>query len=308
MVRIISLFGVIALTACAFDLRPIPEHAVYDKQKAHLGKKLFFDPILSRDGTVACVTCHLLPGNGAESTSVSTGVDGKKGGMNSPTVLNAVFNFVQFWDGRAKDLKEQAKGPILNPVEMDNSEENVLSVLNNQKEYKKSFYSIYKSELTFDQVVEVIAEFEKALITPNSRFDSYIKGNKSTLSDAEKEGYRLFKERGCISCHNGTNIGGTLYQKIGIFKLFNCGSEHLGRFNITKKEKDKYYFKVPTLRNISQTAPYMHGGKVKTLEEAVEIMYEYQLGILPDKEEVKAIVSFLKTLDGQSPEILKEKL
>lgn len=306
LIKFLALLGCFVFIVSASEISAIPETPIYDDEKAALGKKLFFDPILSKDGTVACVTCHLLPGSGAEPFSVSTGIDGQKGSLNSPTVLNSVFNFVQFWDGRAKDLKEQAKGPIVNPIEMGNSEKNLLLTLNRNEAYKEAFNSIYKSTLTFDQVAEVIAEFEKALTTPHSRFDKYLKGDAKALSLAEKKGYSLFKERGCVSCHNGTNIGGTLYQKIGVFKPYIDENDHKGRYAITKNEKDKFYFKVPSLRNIELTAPYIHDGDIKTLEEMVEIMYVYQLGIEPNTHEVHSIVAFLKTLTGEMPSILKE--
>lgn len=292
--------------ATASEINAIPEDPQYDHAKAALGKKLFFDPILSKDGTVACVTCHLLPGSGAEPFAVSTGIDGKKGTLNSPTVFNSVFNFVQFWDGRAKDLKEQAKGPILNPVEMGNTEENLLRSLNKDKTYKHEFNAIYKSELSFDQVADVIAEFEKALTTPHSRFDKYLNGDEDALSLDEKKGYKLFRDRGCVSCHNGTNIGGTLYQKLGVFKPYIDSNNHAGRYALTKKSEDKFYFKVPSLRNIELTAPYIHDGNIATLQEMVEIMYTYQLGLKPNKKEIQEIISFLKTLTGETPAILRE--
>jgi len=280
------------------SIKPIPENIKYDKEKAKLGQKLFFDPILSVDGSIACVSCHIIDGaGGADPRQFSVGVGGKKGGANSPTVLNAVFNFVQFWDGRAKDLKDQASGPILNPVEMGNTKKNVVKALKNNQVYKRLFNSIYKDGVTFKNITDAIAEFEKTLITPNSRFDRFLKGDKNALSKEEKEGYELFKKRGCISCHNGVNIGGNEFQKFGAIVPPEGGIKQWpGRFSVTHIKEDYGVFKVPTLRNVELTAPYFHDGSVKTLKEAVEKMFYHQIGMKAQDDEVKKIVQFLKTL------------
>ncbi len=292
-------------TLFADIITPLPQKAEYDKIKAELGKKLFFDPILSIDNTVSCASCHILPGSGSDLTSYSKGVGGAIGGMNTPTVLNSMYNLSQFWDGRAADLQEQAGGPIVNPVEMASTKEHVLKVLNENKRYKKHFYIIYKEALKFSQVTEVLAEFEKALITPNAPFDNYLRGDTTALTDLEKKGYELFQNKGCISCHNGINIGGSMYQKVGIFEKFIGRKGSLGRYNVTKDEDDRYTFKVPSLRNVALTAPYMHDGNISNLKDMISKMGRLQLGQDIDEKEVDAIVAFLHTLTGQTPEILK---
>ena len=281
-------------------ITPIPLH-VNDVNpiKVRLGKKLFFDPILSKDGTIACVNCHILTEGGDDNLKFSFGIDGKEGNINSPTVLNARYNFVQFWDGRAKNLQEQAEGPITNPVEMGNNFKNLLSVLN-KTSYKEEFEKIYKDGITKKNITDAIAEFEKTLITPNAPFDRYLKGDKNAISQKAKTGYEIFKSKGCIACHHGINLGSNMYAKFGLLK--DIKGKNLGRYEITKKESEKYLFKVPTLRNIALTAPYMHDGRYDTLEDAVKFMSYHQLGKIISDKEIDSIVAFLKTLTG---EILK---
>ena len=306
MKRIPLILTGLFLSLLSAAIEPIPQSIDYDRQKAALGKKLFFEGRLSKDGTVACVNCHQLPGSGADVSEFSFGVDGAEGNINSPTVFNAVFNFVQFWDGRAENLEEQARGPISNPVEMANSMENVVAMLKSDNDYRHDFSSIYTDGVTPENIVDAIAEFERALITPNARFDRYLRGEKDALNEQEREGYAFFQGFGCISCHNGVNIGGNMYQKVGVFLPYEDKTNNLGRYNVTKLEADKFYFKVPSLRNIELTAPYMHDGKAKTLEDAVFEMFEHQLGDAYTQAEMDAIVAFLKTLTGEQPAILKE--
>jgi len=288
-------------------IKPIPLEFKYNIEKAKLGKKLFFDTKLSRDNTISCATCHIIELGGTDGTVYSTGIDGLKGNMNSPTVLNARYNLAQMWDGRAKDLAEQSLMPIENPVEMGNTIDVVISTLKKDKLYKKEFQKIYVNGITKDNLADAIEEFEKALVTPNSRFDQFLRGNKDILTKKEKEGYKLFKENGCISCHNGVNMGGNLYQKLGILKTYVDKLDSKGRFNVTKKNRDKYHFKVPTLRNISKTAPYLHDGTQKNLHDVIEFMIDYQLGVILNEQEIEKIESFLKTLDGESPKIMDLK-
>jgi len=295
----INLFAVEAIT-------PIPLTMLYDKQKAQLGKKIFFDPIISKDGTISCSSCHDLPGSGANNTAYSFGVDAREGIINSPTVLNAVFNFAQFWDGREKNLKDQSRGPISNPLEMDTTLKDVLRKLN-KSSYKKEFFTIYRTAANEDNLMEVIAEFEKALTTPNSRFDKYLRGDIDAINEQEKRGYKKFKDIGCISCHNGVNIGGNMYQKLGVILPYKQDKSLNGRYDITKRERDRNVYKVPTLRNIELTAPYFHDGRVKTLKEAIFKMKEHQLGLESNMENLDDIEAFLKTLTGEMPFILNEK-
>lgn len=290
-------------------IKPIPQKITFDKAKVELGKELFFDPILSKDGTIACVSCHILPGSGAESSSVSTGIYNQKGSINSPTVLNARYNFKQFWDGRADSLYDQASGPITNPVEMGNSLKNMLNTLKDSAHYTNAFKKTYGS-LTIHNVLDAIVEFEKTLITPNAKFDKFLR-HEVALSPQEARGYKLFQDKGCISCHNGINIGGTMFQKLGaIIDLNETGTNisanktNLGRFNVTKREQDKFVFKVPSLRNVALTAPYFHNASVKTLKEAIKNIALHQLGEDLPKRDIQDIESFLKTLTGETPSTL----
>jgi len=290
------LFIFIVISSYGADISPIPQKIEYDYQKAILGKKLFFDTRLSMDNTVSCATCHDLLNGGDDGLEVSFGIKGLKGTVNAPTVLNSVFNFRQFWDGRAKNLQEQALGPIENPVEMGHNLKILVEKLKDT-EYKDQFNSIYKNGITKENLVDAIAEFEKTLITPNSRFDKYLLGDKNAITPYEKEGYELFKNKGCIACHHGVNVGANHYNKFGAFSPVS--SKNLGRYEITKDDEDKYYFKVPSLRNIQLTAPYFHDGREYDLDKAVELMAAVQLGRPITEDEVKKIVAFLKTLTGQ---------
>ena len=302
---IILSIGIISLVSILFSapIKPIPIDMKVDDRKVQLGKKLFFDPILSRDGTISCASCHDLQHGGDDGMKFSIGIDGKRGNINSPTIYNAVFNFRQFWDGRAKDLKEQVFGPIENPVEMGHSMDLTVKVLKKNNAYIKMFEAIYSDGITHENVADAIAEFEKVLITPNSSFDKYLKGDKKAISKKAKEGYALFESKGCILCHHGINVGGNFYNKFGIYKDSN--STNLGRYNLTKREEDKYVYKVPSLRNVALTSPYMHDGRITELKEAVSLMTKYQLGRHMEEGEIDAIVCFLKSLTGEIPKIVR---
>ncbi len=282
---------------------PLPQEIKVNQEKVNLGKKLFFDPIISKNGTVSCANCHDLFNGGGDNKKFSTGIDNKIGNVNSPTVLNAVFNFRQFWDGRAKDLKEQVHFPIQNPVEMGNTIDNLIETLN-QSHYKKEFSAIYKEGITKENIADAIAEFEKTLITPNSPFDKYLMGDKEAINEKQKEGYSLFKQKGCIACHHGKNIGGNMYNKFGI--IVPIKDSNLGLYNVTKNENDKYFFKVPSLRNVAKTAPYFHNGSVKSLKKAVYLMAKHQLGRPMSEEEADKIVAFLESLNGELPKSIQE--
>ena len=283
---------------------PVPENAPYNKQKAKIGEILFFDTILSNDNTISCASCHNPSEGWADRRKVSIGVYGRKGIVQSPTVLNSRFNFVQMWNGRFANLKDQINGPIHNPVEMNMSNALVEKRLNASKMYKKMFKKVYKKKyITYDMMRDAIAEFEKALYTPNSKFDLYLKG-KAKLTKKEKHGYFLFKSYGCIICHNGVNVGGNSFQRMGVIHhLKDCIDD---RYSITHNPADKCVYKVPSLRNIALTAPYFHNGSAKTLLEAVEKMGYYNLGVPIPSTDAKAIVEFLHTLTGEKPKFLKE--
>lgn len=283
-------------------IKPIPLQIYVNTEKASLGEKLFFDTRLSRDDTIACVSCHNIVQGGADTTPVSFGVEGRSGTLNSPTVFNSIYNIAQFWDGRAEDLQQQASGPIQNHVEMDSNEQELIKKLSTDNDYTKAFNDIYPDGITLDNITNAIAEYEKTLITPNARFDKFLRGDVNAISKDEKAGYMLFKNYGCISCHNGINIGSNMFQKFGIFKHYQDAQNSLGRYNVTKNEVDKYYFKVPTLRNIVKTAPYFHDGSAQTLEEAVNKMGRYQLGRNLSKEDIAKLVLFLHTLTGEIPQ------
>jgi len=282
---------------------PIPNSLAVDHQKVILGEKLFHDANLSADGTISCSSCHDLSMGGTDNKAVSTGIRNQLGELNSPTVFNAVFNFSQFWDGRAKTLEVQAIGPLFNDHEMGNTSWNrIINYLEQTKEYALLFNKIYSAPIDSNQVLDAIAEYEKTLITPNSRFDQYLKGDTHALNTIELEGYELFKSRGCISCHQGVNMGGNMYQKAGIFEDISPNepnSAWVGRFAVTQLEEDRGAFKVPTLRNIALTAPYFHDGSAKNLTEAVNIMGQAQLGIELSNLEVQKITAFLKSLTGE---------
>jgi cytochrome c peroxidase len=272
-----------------------------DAQKVTLGQILFRDTRLSRDNTISCATCHDLANGGVDRLPRSFGVGGAVGDINTPTVYNSSLNFRQFWDGRAATLEEQAEGPILSPVEMASSWEHVLSVLEGDPQISARFRAIYGGKVSREQVLEVIAEFERSLVTP-SRFDRWLKGDERAISEKELEGYTLFKRHGCTACHQGVNVGGNIFQKFGVMLDYFANKEvtqaDLGRFNVTGREEDKHVFKVPGLRNVALTSPYFHDGSAQSLHEAVATMGRYQLGLDIPAEEVQLIVLFLTTLTG----------
>ncbi len=284
---------------------PIPQKVVYDKKLAQLGKILFFDPTLSSDQSISCASCHKPEHAGADDKPLSIGVGGQKGDLNSPTVYNALFNFAQFWNGRAATLQEQVAGPLHNPKEMNMSDPLLLARLQSSSYYTKTFQKLFGTKkITIDMVAKAIAEFEKALYTPNSKFDRFLR-KEITLSPIEHRGYLLFKELGCITCHNGVNLGGNSFQKIGTVIPYPGTLPH-DRYEVTKNPADKGVYKVPTLRNIAHTAPYFHDGSVPTLRQAVEKMSYHNLGFRLTPKEQRAIVAFLKTLTGQPPAILQK--
>ncbi len=285
------------------DIKPIPQTVKVDAKKAALGEKLYNDTRLSADGTVSCASCHALHKGGTDRLPVSKGIKSQNGPINSPTVFNSEHNFVQFWDGRAKDLKAQAQGPVENPLEMGEKWPNVVEKIKADKDYAAAFKESYGGKITKDTVADAIAQFERTLITPDSRFDEFLRGNEKALSEQEKKGYALFKEKGCIACHSGTYFGGTSYQTLNPDYFTRRGGKitdaDLGRFNVTKNEADKHSFKVPMLRNVAETAPYFHDGKVQTLDQAVKLMAKYQLGQDLGEGDTQAIVAFLRSLSGK---------
>ena len=303
--RFLSLLLPLLLLAQSAIL-PIPQKVRYDKKLAQLGKILFFDPTLSSDETISCASCHKPSHAGADDKPLSIGVGGQKGDLNSPTVYNALFNIAQFWNGRATTLQEQVAGPLHNPKEMNMSDSLLLVRLQSSSYYANAFKELFGSEkITVDMVAKAIAEFEKALYTPDSKFDRFLR-KETTLSPTEHRGYLLFKELGCITCHNGVNLGGNSFQKIGTVIPYPGTLPH-DRYEVTKNPADKGVYKVPSLRNIARTAPYFHDGSVPTLRQAVEKMSYHNLGFRLTPKEQRAIVAFLKTLTGRQPAILREE-
>ena len=275
--------------------------------KAKLGKLLFSDPLLSKDGTVSCHSCHNLSLGGADGRDVSLGIENKKGNIQSPTVLNARYNFKQFWNGRVNTLKEQADGPLHNPLEMAMDKKQIEKYLNGSNSYKKQFKKVYKTNsVSYKNAIDAIVEFEKALVTPNSRFDQFLY-KKIALSDDEREGYILFKTLGCVTCHNGINVGGNSFQKFGLMNNMPHIINTLDRYAITKNVRDKNIFKVPTLRNIEYTAPYFHDASSKTLYDAIKKMGFLNLGITLEEYEIQQLLAFLNSLSGEQATILKKK-
>lgn len=275
-----------------------------DQQKVELGKMLWFEPRLSASNTISCNSCHNVAKGGVDNLPSSIGHKWAIGPINSPTVLNSDLNFVQFWNGRAKDLQEQAAGPIENPKEMAFTHDLAIGTLKSIPQYQQWFKKAYGSEnFTIAEVTDAIATFEKTLRTPNSKFDKWLKGDDSALTVQQVEGYALFKQKGCIACHSGPLAGGQMYQKMGLVKSFKTDNPDIGRAAITGKEFDKYVFKVPTLRNVELTYPYFHDGSVWDLQEAVEVMADIQLGQSLTKSESRKITAFLRSLTGEQPQI-----
>lgn len=284
-------------------ISPLDPPPVLARDKAALGERLFADPRLSRDDSLACSGCHDLAKGGTDRRRYSVGVGGAVGGINAPTVFNSGLNFVQFWDGRAATLESQAAGPIHNPIEMDSNWEQVLTKLHADHQLRLAFEQTYPDGLNAANIVDAIATFERTLTTPDSPFDRYLRGDANALGPDEREGYRRFKEFGCTSCHQGMHVGGNMYQRFGVMEDYFAGRpatpNDLGRFNVTGREEDRHVFKVPSLRNVAVTAPYFHDGSAATLDEAVAIMGRVQLGRALSAEDRRLIVAFLKTLTGQ---------
>jgi cytochrome c peroxidase len=282
--------------------------------KVSLGKTLFSDVRLSRDNSITCASCHDLASFGHDRRRVSIGVDGAMGSVNAPSVFNASLNFVQFWDGRAASLEEQAAGPVHNPLEMATDWGTVIGKLQADEAFRRDFRRVYSDGITAANLADAIATFERTLITEDAPFDRYLRGDQRAIDVRARQGYRRFRELGCASCHQGVNIGGNMFQRFGIMadyfgdqaKRRPLIAADQGRFNVTGQEEDRHVFKVPSLRNIAETAPYFHDGSVATLDEAVAIMGRYQLGRELSPDELDSLVAFLKTLTGHAPASLRQ--
>jgi cytochrome c peroxidase len=281
---------------------PIKPAKVTDAALVELGKKLYFDPRLSKSGFISCNSCHNLSMGGTDNIKTSIGHNWTKGPINAPTVLNSSLNVAQFWDGRAADLKEQAGGPIANPGEMASSHTLSVHILQSIPGYVADFKKVFGSDkVDIDKVTKAIAAFEETLVTPNSRFDKWLKGDKKAITVQELAGYNLFKSTGCIACHNGPAVGGNTFQKMGIVEPYKATTGGDGRIAVTGKDADRFNYKVPTLRNVELTYPYFHDGEAATLKEAVDVMGRLQLGRKFTEDENAKIVAFLHTLTGDQP-------
>jgi cytochrome c peroxidase len=287
-------------------VRPIDTYIEYDPAKAELGFELFHDTRLSVDNTVSCASCHDLATAGVDNHQYSHGVNDLMGGVNAPTVFNAVYNFVQFWDGRAATLAAQAAGPPVNPVEMASpSFDMIVAKLQDDKKFAKRFEAVYPDGITEANLTDAIEHFERTLLTPGSRFDKWLMGDDAAITADELEGYELFKTYDCATCHAGQNLGGLTYELMGLRRHYfaerglELTHEDNGRFKETGAERDRHRFKVPGLRNVEHTWPYYHDGTRETLEEAVRDMGLYQSGVELSEGEIASIVSFLKTLTGE---------
>jgi cytochrome c peroxidase len=264
---------------------------------------MFHDKRLSKDNSLSCASCHEIAKGGVDGRQFAVGIKGQVGPINTPTVLNSGLNFRQFWNGRAATLEEQAAGPVHNPGEMGSNWQEVLGKLNQDKAVVGKFRAAYRDGLQPKNIQDAIATFERSLITP-SRFDRYLNGESNAINGDEKQGYQLFKNYGCVACHQGQGVGGNMFQTFGVLGNYfkdkgKITEADLGRFAVTKNELDRHVFKVPSLRNVELTAPYFHDGSAKTLEEAIDVMFRYQLGRTAPAADKALIVKFLKTLTGE---------
>lgn len=296
------LISQVAQAAGQEPIQPIAAAKVSNPALVELGKKLYFDPRLSKSGFISCNSCHNLSMGGTDNIKTSIGHNWNEGPINAPTVLNSSLNVAQFWDGRAADLQAQAGGPIANPGEMAFTHTLAINVLQSIPGYVAEFRKAFGTEkVTIEEVTKAIAAFEETLVTPNSRFDKWLKGDKKALSKNELEGYKLFKDSGCVACHNGPAVGGNSFQKMGLVEAYKASSPAEGRSAVTGKDADRFNFKVPTLRNVEMTYPYFHDGAANTLPEAVDTMARIQLGKKFTADENAKVVAFLKTLTGDQP-------
>ena len=287
-------------------LQPIPERFGDDVRKVELGRRLFNDPRLSQDGKISCATCHRPDRGGADDVALTPGLRGRLGEVNVPTVFNSRFNLAQFWDGRVTTLEEQVDKPLHNPIEMGSNWPEAIARLAGDRRSAEDAQAIYDSTLSPEVVRDAIATYERSLLSINSRFDSFLCGNSSALTAGEQVGYRLFKNYGCAACHQGSGAGGNMYQRMGLFGNYfgdrptPATPADRGRFNVTGNPADMHVFKVPSLRNVVQTAPYFHDGSAPSLESAIAVMARYQLGRNIPLADIELIAAFLATLSDAS--------
>ncbi len=288
---------------------PIPAPPAQSAAKVALGDRLFHEPRLSRDDSVSCATCHPLAIGGSDALPFSRGVGGAEGTVNAPTVYNSDFNLAQFWDGRARDLVRQVPGPVHNPLEMASDWSEVLAKLKRDPTYPAAFAEVYADGMTAANIQDAIAAFERSLVTPDAAFDRWLRGDPGALNASELRGYELFKSYGCVACHQGVNVGGNLYQRMGAMGDYFADrgrpleAADLGRYNVTQDKRDRHFFKVPSLRMAALTAPYFHDAGADSLAEAIRIMAKYQLGREMPAADVAAVEDFLHALVGRNPRL-----
>ena len=288
-------------------IKAIAEAVEVDREKAALGRALFHETLLSKDDSISCASCHELREGGDDGRRFSLGIEGREGAINSPTVFNVGLNFKQFWDGRAATLEAQIDGPVQSPAEMGSLWPEVVAKLNGHERYPERFNALYPEGIGRNSIRNALAEFMRSLVTPNGRFDRWLEGEESALSTRERHGYALFKSYGCASCHQGANVGGNMFQVFGVINEYfkrrgNITEADMGRYNVTGNAADRHAFKVPSLRMAAWTAPYLHDGSAATLRDAVDAMFEFQLGREAPDEDKEAIVAFIRTLAGESEE------
>jgi len=307
----LRLLGLLALCSAVGaepldePLKPLPPIPILAPARVELGRQLFNDPQLSLNSSLSCASCHRLDKYGADGHAFSIGVDGQQLSLNTPTVFNASLNFRQFWDGRVESLEEQGNAVITSAHEMGGDWQVIVQRISGENRYRQAFADAYQDTVTKDNILDALATYERTLLTPGARFDRYLQGDTEALTLQEKYGYQRFKDYGCIACHQGVNIGGNMFQKFGVFGDYtidrgNPTHDDLGRFNVTGAEADRGVFKVPSLRNVAMTAPYFHDASAPTLERAVDVMFQYQLGRIPSDEDRELIVMFLKTLTSEN--------
>lgn len=301
-----------AMDLSSEPIKPVKPASNLNQERVSLGRALFHDVRLSSDNTISCASCHSLKHGGADTSAVSTGVGRALGSANTPTVYNSSLNFVQFWNGRAADLLEQVNGPVHNPVEMNSNWPAIVNNLRQDRDLKNRFSTLYADGLNANNIRDAITEFERSLVTLNAPFDRWLSGEESALNDKQQQGYRLFKSYGCISCHQGSNVGGNMYAQFGAVKDISeyfsargapLSNTDLGRYTATNDKSDLYLFKVPSLRLASRTAPYFHDGSVTRLEDAIKIMGRFQLGREIPAEHISALSAFIESLAGEHPEL-----
>jgi cytochrome c peroxidase len=288
-------------------ISPITITTPADPAKVALGRTLFEDRRLSKGSAVSCSSCHSRAAGGADGLQTSIGINGLRTLRNAPSIFNAALNFRQGWDGRSESLEQQTHAVVHDSTVMASSWAEILSKLQADPAMVQRFKSVYTDGLQIKNIADALVTYERSLTTPNSRFDKYLRGDKSALTVEEVRGYGLFKSNGCVACHQGVGVGGNMFQTFGVMGergayMKDRGDpdpKDKGRYNRTGLEADRFVFKVPSLRNVALTAPYLHDGSAKTLEEAVDVMFKYQLGRTPDPQDVAAIVKFLKTLTGE---------